>query len=136
MRGVADLPLVPQMGPLGEAYDRPACDRFVAGLGDEVLQRGRVFFRYLAEEGEVDSVRLAGRLGAAPGEVAGLLITPLSRRAEAIGAPPPFVEERAPRTRRRVWRDQGGIAERLGATIEVEIARRSPGDAAPPEDDR
>jgi hypothetical protein len=121
---------------LDETYDSAACARFVEGLGDQVLVRVRIFFRCLADEGEVDSALLAERLGATPSEVAGLVITPLARRSEAVGAPAPFVAGQVPGTRRRLWRDQGRIAERLGDAIDVELARRAAADVEPPSEGR
>jgi hypothetical protein len=111
--------------PIGKVYTPETCTEYAGGLGDRVLGRAKIFFASLASEGEIDSTRLAERLGAAPTGLAGLLLTPLTRRAEAINAPAPFGLGRVKGTRRRLWLDEDGVAARLDRAIEREIASRS-----------
>ncbi|MDH3724476.1 MAG: hypothetical protein OER93_01850 [Thermoleophilia bacterium] len=116
--------------PLGEVYGPETCTEYAGGLSDQVLGRAKVFFASLAREGEIDSTKLADSLDAIPTQLAGLLLTPLTRRAEAINAPSPFRLGRVKGTRRRLWLDQDGVAARLGRAIDREIAMRSGSSAA------
>jgi hypothetical protein len=114
--------------PLGEVYGPETCTEYVGGLTAQVLGRAKVFFGSLASEGEIDSAQLAERLGALPTELAGLLLTPLTRRAEAISVPAPFALGRVKGTRRRLWLDEDGVAARLERAIDREIATRAGSD--------
>jgi len=105
-------------------YPLATCRHFATGLGDEVLERALKLFQPLGQIGRLDSVQLAEMLDARPASLGGLLTTPLSRRADALGLPLPYVIDRVPGTRRRVWRDHAAIAERMAAALRQEIALR------------
>ncbi len=117
---------------LGGVFGAETCAEYAGGLTDQVLGRSKLFFASLASEGEIDSGLLAERLGAQPTELAGLLLTPLTRRAEAISVPAPFGLGRVKGTRRRLWLDVDGVASRLETAISREIAARAGSGSGPP----
>jgi hypothetical protein len=130
-------PAAPAAAPTSEAdlnqiYGPALCLEFASGLGDEVLERAIVLFGLLSRNGSVDSVAAADALGVTPGELPGLIITPLRRRADALSLPVAYIAERDQTTRRRRWRDRDGVAGRLReAAITIKTARAvTNGDAA------
>jgi len=121
---VSREPLHREVLPVAAAYSASGASRYVGGLTDGVLARAKIFFAALAEQGEVDSAELARRLDAQPTELAGLLLTSLTRRAEAVSSPAPFGIGRVKGTRRRLWLDPDKIAPTLEHAIDQEIAKR------------
>jgi hypothetical protein len=125
-------------------YDARCCRRFVAELGDQVLRRAENFFEALARDGVIDSLSLASLLGVAPRELSGNLTTPLKRRAASLqlslpfdgglggqpygGIPNPSADMDSDRTH---WQDRDGIARRMVAAIQDELAVRHEGAHAP-----
>lgn len=124
-----------------EAWDDDQIREYVEELTPEVAARAVSFFGLL-KQGSLSSKALdrleepghnPDRPPAEPdrpwlGEadarhLAGLVTTPLSRRAAALGLPAPF--EREVRRSETVWRDSLGLAERL----ELELQRRLRHDA-------
>jgi hypothetical protein len=122
-------PVVSDADPL---YTPETCHDFAQGLSDEVLQRAQRLFQPLGQIGRIDSVQLAEVLGTQPASLGGLLTTPLSRRADALGLPLPYVIDRVPGSRRRVWRDHAGIASRMSVAIRNELDARGHGPIALP----
>jgi hypothetical protein len=98
---------------------------FASGLRAEVAERGLLFFRRLAKDGEIDSAVAAELLGIKPTELAGRLMTPIRRRAEALSLALPYAIARAPKTRQRIWRDHLGNAARLGEALEAVVVERA-----------
>ncbi|MDH3225742.1 MAG: hypothetical protein OEM67_01445 [Thermoleophilia bacterium] len=113
-------------------YTPETCRDFAQGLSDEVLQRSQRLFQPLGQIGRIDSVQLAELLGTQPASLGGLLTTPISRRADALGLPLPYVIDRVPGSRRRVWRDHAGIASRMSVAIRKELDARGNGAIALP----
>jgi hypothetical protein len=118
-------------------YSAAGCARFVEALGPTVIERALLFFAALQHEGRIDSLELATLIGTTPRGIAGLLTTPLKRRAKKLrlDAPPwdggrgaePFggiAEYHGLDPERTYWRDRDGIAERMVAALEGEQARR------------
>jgi hypothetical protein len=107
------------------AYDNATCSTYVAGLGDTVLENAESFFRVLAGNGEVGSLKLAEIVGVErPTILPFVLTTPLKRRAKSLGLPRPWTEDASP-DHRTIWRDCDGIANRMVAAIENEKDRRA-----------
>lgn len=121
-------------------YDIRTCRRFLAGLGGDVLVRAETLFRLLAGEQVVDSVELAGALGATPRGISGQLTTPLKRRAKSLQLPLPFLGGRGDApfggipsptpdmdANRTHWADRNGIAARMITAIQevAEVADRA-----------
>lgn len=106
-------------------YGPEICATFASGLRAEVAERGLLFFRRLAKDGEIDSAVAAEILGVRPTELAGRLMTPIRRRAEALSLALPYAAARAPKTRQRIWRDHLGNAARLGEALEAVVVERA-----------
>jgi hypothetical protein len=122
---VVPPPGAPQREPHSDPlYTQATCEEYVEGLGDEVLERSLRLFQPLGQLGRIDSYQLAELLDAPPASIGGMLTTPLSRRADGLGLPLPYVIDRVPGTRRRVWRDHAGIAARMARAIRAELALR------------
>jgi hypothetical protein len=106
-------------------YGPEICATFASGLRAEVAERGLLFFRRLAKDGEIDSAAAAELLGVKPTALAGRLMTPIRRRAEALSLALPYAIARAPKTRQRIWRDHLGNAARLGEALEAMVVERA-----------
>ncbi len=123
---------------LSPEFDAATCARFVAELGDGVLDRARMLFERLDRDEVVNSVALAETLGITPRELSGYLTTPLKRRAAALKLPLPFsgglgaeqyggIRSPAPDMdpQRTHWQNRDGIAGRMLAAIAGELESRS-----------
>lgn len=107
-----------------KAYDSRTCEEFVATLGDKVLRNSHEFFSAIARRGQVGSLELASLIGVgSPRNIPAVLTTPLKRRAKAMGLGYPW-EEGADHTNRTVWLTTDGVAKRMLAAVDAEIARR------------
>lgn len=107
-------------------WDEAGAAEFVAGLKPEVVDRALELFHALARPPHsIDAPRLAERLGAgSPREIAGLLTTPLKRRASATGHPIPWQERRL--DGRTVWSDRNGSATQISKALQrASAAHRS-----------
>ena len=122
----------PVSGDADPLYTPATCQEFAQGLSDDVLRRAQRLFQPLGQVGRIDSAQLAEILGTSPASLGGLLTTPLSRRADAMGLPLPYVIDRIPGSRRRVWRDHAGIAGRVALAIRDELEARGSGAIALP----
>lgn len=123
--------------PLSGDFDATTCAEFVRELGDRVLERARTLFGYLAAGQVVDSIELASALGVTPRALSGHLTTPLKRRARSLNLPLPFDGGRggesyggisAPAVdmdpKRTHWKNRNGIAQRMLAALDAELAMR------------
>ncbi|MDH3225559.1 MAG: hypothetical protein OEM67_00495 [Thermoleophilia bacterium] len=101
---------------------------FAEGLSDQVLERSIVLFRFLHNDGSIDAQQLSSALDCEASELSGMLLTPLRRRAKALGMPLLYQVDLDRTTRRRVWRDSDGLAtEMYGALREVHERRTRQG---------
>jgi hypothetical protein len=120
-------PAAPSARPVAsevEAYDSRTCDEFVSTLGDKVLHNSHEFFSAIVERGQVGSLELAALIGVtSPRNIPAVLTTPLKRRAKAMSLGNPW-RESADHTNRTVWLTTDGVAKRMLAAVDAEIARR------------
>jgi hypothetical protein len=108
-------------------YDAQTCARFLEGahLGDSVLERARIFFGAIAEDGEIAAPDLVAAL-----ELKGSrslpanLTTPLKKSAWRLGIDVPWAQAETPDGTRTIWRDRDGVAARMVEAIEEERGRR------------
>jgi hypothetical protein len=121
LRVVEHSPAVARPAP------EPACTpeqlELADGLSDEVLERAAVLFELLEREGAADATAVAEALGVSPRALPGLLLTPLRRRVDALGAPMPFQSGRNETTGGRRWQASG--ADARGMRHAVEATRRA-----------
>ena len=114
-----------ERSPDPAAYDSANCARFVDPhhIGDGVLRRARFFFGEIASGGEIGSVELADALDLkGPRSIPANLTIPLKKSAWRLGLEQPWEgDESGPRT---IWRDRGGIAQRMVEAIDAELVRR------------
>lgn len=103
-------------------YSAAECAEFAAGLGDAVARRALTLFQVLRDEGRVSARRLARELDIPARAVSGSVSGRLSRRAAELGLPLPYDASRPGRT--TLWHDRDGIARRMVAALEQELALR------------
>jgi hypothetical protein len=115
---------------LSPEYDDPTAARYVEDLGRDVVERAIELFSALAEPPHrIDSLALTERVGAVnPRDLAGILTTPLKRRADALGLPWPWLDGE---TRgRTVWRERApGLSGRLLSALELASSLHRTGDS-------
>jgi hypothetical protein len=110
-------------GPPGDRgarkWDEAGAAEFVSGLKPEVVDRALELFHALSRPPHsIDSLRLAEQLGAkSPREVAGLLTTPIKRRAGTTGHELPWEERQM--AGRTVWADRNGSAVPIYRALEA-----------------
>jgi len=126
----ANLAEAPPVEPLSDAgpgsnrhYDEPACRALAAGLTDDQLVRAQALFEALARDGAVTAKDLAAELDVAPGQLPGLLITPLRKCADGLDLPLPFTVSHAKGSKLRQWEDADGVALRMSRAIEQRAPR-------------
>src|SRR6187551_211383 len=108
-------------------YDRETCEQFLVGhhLGNSVLERARVFFGQIAEQGEINSKDLVWALDLkGPTSIPANLTNPLKKSARRLGIDEPWTWAETPDGTRTVWKDRDGIAARMVEVIEEERVRR------------
>lgn len=113
--------------PASSEYDRATCERFLEGhhLGDSVLQRARIFFGQIAEQGEINSKDLVWALDLkGPTSIPANLTNPLKKSARRLGIEEPWTWAETPDGTRTIWQDRDGIAARMVEVIEEERVRR------------
>ena len=112
-------------------YDAPGAAEFVADLPRELTENALVLFEALqAPPYRIDASTLVDLLGAVNGrEIAGLLTTPLKRRAKRLGfGDPPWVTEESG-SGHKVWVDRDGNAARVYKALKARsdaLRRRDP----------
>jgi hypothetical protein len=110
-------------------YDDHTLARYVEGLNRDVIDRAIELFSALTEPPHrIDSLKLAERVGAtSPRDLAGILTTPLKRRADALGLPRPWIADEV--RGRSVWRqDDHELAARMLGALEHASEQARTGD--------
>jgi hypothetical protein len=83
-------------------------------LGDTVLDRAKIFFELLEQDGKVSSPELVAALGVKGARsVPANLTNPLKKRARKMRIPVPWTETATADGLRTVWEDRDGIAARM-----------------------
>jgi hypothetical protein len=119
--------LLESVSPVSSEYDLETCERFLEGhhLGDSVLERARIFFGQIAEQGEINSKDLVWALNLkGPTSIPANLTNPLKKSARRLGIDEPWTWAETPDGTRTIWKDRDGIAARMVGVIEEERDRR------------
>jgi hypothetical protein len=104
-------------------YDEATCRQFLNPdhLGDTVLDRAKIFFELLEQDGKVSSPELVAALGVKGARsVPANLTNPLKKRARKMRIPVPWTETATADGLRTVWEDRDGIAARMIKAIKEE----------------
>jgi hypothetical protein len=113
--------------PVSDDYDETTCRQLIdrEHLSDSVLERARIFFAKLGEQGSLSSLDVVELLDLkGPTSVPANLTNPLKKSARRLGIEEPWSWGENEDGTRTIWSDRDGIAARMTKAIEAELAIR------------
>lgn len=116
------------------AYDRATCELFLNGyhVGDSVIERAKVFFGRIAEDGEISSKDLVTALTLkGPTSIPANLTNSLKKSARRLEIDEPWIRLDTSDGIGTIWRDRDGIAARMLEVIDQEFENRGLASSAP-----